>query len=263
MAVELLNSLQRQPTPTKFQSRSPNPPIRGAAIDPKAEPVSNLPEESPARNDSTTDESDHNTEPQDEDTHLAKATPLTHTNLVTSRRNALVSPDKDVTSFGGKQMGSIGEEAAQSQKSKTDGHDTAVHVFRDRMLSDTEDITSPKKVTTNTSSESRSIPKSKPKLGKIGGKAKSNIQREVQSSTFESEPTKLERLQDGNQQEADTIERKRPTAQNGRPTSSTEYSKTPSPPRATSEERANRKREQLKRELESKSQKAVKKKRKF
>ena len=106
---------------------------------------------------------------------------------------------------------------------------------------------------------------SKPKLGKIGGKGKLgkvggigsiSIQNEAAASK-ESEETVNPKCEASDQTAATKIsepETRGRTLQ--RPLEL-------SPPRETSQERANRKREQLKRELESKSQAAAKKKRRF
>ncbi len=106
---------------------------------------------------------------------------------------------------------------------------------------------------------------SKPKLGKIGGKGKLgkvggigsiSIQNEDAASNNSEEPVNP-RCEASDQTAATKLlepETRGRTAQ---------QPLEPSPPRETSQERANRKREQLKRELESKSQAAAKKKRRF
>lgn len=103
-------------------------------------------------------------------------------------------------------------------------------------------------------------PKTKMKLGKIGGKGKALTAGEsgpknlaMQSTTPSNSNPVGEDLHN--------VTRTSPSSKSLRGRSGVN-SKSPSPPRETSEERANRKREQLKRELETKSH-AVKKKRKF
>ncbi|CAF9934435.1 MAG: hypothetical protein ALECFALPRED_005946 [Alectoria fallacina] len=139
------------------------------------------------------------------------------------------------------------------------------------------------------SAKTHSVPKSKPKLGKIGGKGRDH------SPEIPAVPrTKLKLGKIGgigrlgkiggtgsgsNQHEGapsnrseDPVSPKRETRdQTAAPMPSEPERRgrkiqrppEPSPPRETSQERANRKREQLKRELESKSQAATKKKRRF
>lgn len=115
------------------------------------------------------------------------------------------------------------------------------------------------------SPESAAVPITKPKLGKIGGKGKLGKVGGTGSVSDKNESAPSNRPQDlvspkreaSNQTAAPIIsepERSGRTVQ--RPSE-------PSPPRETSQERANRKRAQLKRELESKSQAATKKKRRF
>ena len=108
--------------------------------------------------------------------------------------------------------------------------------------------------------------KSRPRIGKIGGKA--NLYTESSKPAVAS-PTRLtgpmitkvntETGSDKTKQRGSTLKASEPT-RIGRPTV---QPRSPSPTRETSQERANRKREQLKRELESKGQAGAKKKRKF
>ena len=111
--------------------------------------------------------------------------------------------------------------------------------------------------------ESSAVPKSKLKLGKIGGNAKLGkigaigfAPGQDQGATLNqpSVSPKTEALDQNNAPK--TLERER----KGR---SDQLLRGHSPPRETSRERANKKREMLKRELESKSQAVPKKKRRF
>lgn len=109
-------------------------------------------------------------------------------------------------------------------------------------------------------------PKLKPRLGRIGGKTKSNKDGETQNQN----PI-LERIPLHVSSEVDTIQVEGskhhplfPEALEPSRTGRTSVRlKSPSVPRETSQERANNKREILKRELESKSNARAKKKRKF
>ena len=114
--------------------------------------------------------------------------------------------------------------------------------------------------TRNTAAES------KPRIGKIGGKTNMNTERgkpAVASPTRVTGPmitqVNIEPVSDRTKQRRGTLKASEPV-RIGRPTVQT---RSPSPMRETSQERANRKREQLKRELESKGQASAKKKRKF
>lgn len=108
-------------------------------------------------------------------------------------------------------------------------------------------------------------PKPKAKLGKIGGKAKTTSNTSINPSSSngispkpeEIKPTLHTRLK--SQTEKGSV----PADERARGARATVRPESFSLPRETSQERANRKREQLKRELEIKSQAGAKKKRKF
>lgn len=141
----------------------------------------------------------------------------------------------------------------------------------------------------NSPSKTHLVPKSKPKLGKIGGKGKTSSPKTPALPT--SKPKlgkiggggKLAKVHgigpvSGQNEDAasdmpeDPVSPKREVRDRTAAPKTLEPEKRGrtvqqpserSPPRETSQERANRKREQLKRELESKSQAATKKKRRF
>jgi len=106
------------------------------------------------------------------------------------------------------------------------------------------------------------VTKSKPKLGKIGGISKMYQVGALQRQASQPTAAALEepQLKSGHNLKRDTERFSAPIVAVSRGQSSP---KAPSPPRETDEEKANKKREQLKRELESKSQARAKKKRKF
>ena len=117
----------------------------------------------------------------------------------------------------------------------------------------------------DSSPEPPAIPLSKPKLGKIGGKGK--IGRLGGAGTVSNQnegraSTKQEDIVNPKREVRDQNAVPKPVEPERRGRN-VEQPPEPSPPRETSQERANRKREQLKRELENKSQAAVKKKRRF
>ncbi len=112
------------------------------------------------------------------------------------------------------------------------------------------------------------VPKPKGTLGKIGGRAKREKESEVQDppatvkANMPEDNNTIDYVSQGGRQ----LTRPPPATVTGR----TRFQPQPSPPpppapppRETSQERANNKREELKRQLESKSNANVKKKRKF
>ena len=107
----------------------------------------------------------------------------------------------------------------------------------------------------DSSPETPTIPTSKPRLGKIGGKG---MLGNLGGTTSNKQEAFVSPKQEARDQNASP----QPVEPEGRGRTAQQPPE-PSPPRETSQERANRKREQLKRELESKSQAAIKKKRRF
>ena len=108
--------------------------------------------------------------------------------------------------------------------------------------------------------------KARPRLGRIGGKAKGNKESETLNQT-----DILEQIRSHESNEVDTMQAEESErhllnpeiSESTRIARTSVRSKSPSGPRETSQERANIKRETLKRELESKSNARVRKKRKF
>ncbi len=107
----------------------------------------------------------------------------------------------------------------------------------------------------DSSPETPMLPTSKPKLGTIGGKGKLG---KIGGTTSKKQEASVSSKQEARDENATP----KPVEPEGRGRTAQQPPE-PSPPRETSQERANRKREQLKRELESKSQAAIKKKRRF
>ena len=117
----------------------------------------------------------------------------------------------------------------------------------------------------DSSPETPAIPMSRPKLGRIGGKSKPGKLGGTGSDSGQNEGT-------ASNKEEDSVSPKwgpREQTSTSRPTEPERRARTleqppePSSPRETSRERADKKREQLKRELENKSQAGSKKKRRF
>lgn len=115
------------------------------------------------------------------------------------------------------------------------------------------------------SPEIPAVPKTKPKLGKIGGKGKLGILGGAGSVSDKNESTPSNRPEDLISPKREARDRSAAPiiAEPERGGRTVQRPPENSPPRETSQDRANRKRAQLKRELESKSQAATKKKRRF
>lgn len=117
----------------------------------------------------------------------------------------------------------------------------------------------------DSSPEIPAIPTSKSKLGKIGGKGtlgKVGGTSSVSSRNENIVSNKQQYAVSPKEEARDRIADSKSIEPEGRGRTDQQRPE-PSPPRETSQERANRKRAQLKRELENKSQTAVKKKRRF
>ena len=115
------------------------------------------------------------------------------------------------------------------------------------------------------SPEAPTVPAPKPKLGKIGGKGKLGKVGGTGAVYSQNESTAPRMQEDPLSPKQGTKGRivaptSRDPMMRGR---MVQQPPEPSPPRETSQERADRKRAQLKRELENKSQAAIKKKRRF
>jgi len=125
-----------------------------------------------------------------------------------------------------------------------------------------EDLaTDSKPVKSNLPAEASAVPKSKTKLGRIGGRPKSDSNKESDATPRRDTATPFSKL--GAQAEVHGYESTKPQRDSVRFGRAGNQPQTPSQPRESSQDRANRKREQLKRELESKRQTGAKKKRKF
>lgn len=235
---------QRQSTPTKFSTKTSE--RQGLVGDTELRNSENLGEKSPDENGSTTDESDDNLQPS---------------------RSKTLSPGEDAASAGSPESNikcmqseqmDLDDESLSTSTSDIDKSPAKIYPI----------LKSRKKLGKiggkgkDCSPDAPAIPTSKPKLGMIGGKGKGggvglmSIQNE--SSAWKNQ----EDIVSSKREVKDPLAA--PTSmepvRRGR---TTEQPPEPSPPRETSQERADRKRAQLKRELENKSHAAVKKKRRF
>lgn len=209
-----------------------------------------------ANSDSTTDESD-----QELRSPWPKSIPLREKSLehnaasIITRENTPISPQ----SGSGKKVGHEAEQdpmrfrgadISKDHDSSSDGHGT--HAGSREVESGTPD----------------QIPASKlkaPKLGRVGGKG--NVGKTNKSHAYASHipPTLASSSSPSGVSflSTDVGALARVEAGSERGSRTAVQSQAPSPPRETSQERANRNREKLKRELETKSHAGVKKKRKF
>lgn len=153
---------------------------------------------------------------------------------------------------------------------RNEGDGFKSHLSVSDILSPLENHTEYKPASENVLSEPlnsvETIPKPKSKLGRIGGKGRLEKGSGTDNNTMEERPTistNLTRIVPADlksEVEKQVSEDVLGVTRLGRPNI---WSKSPVAPRENSQERANRKREQLKRELENKSSAALKKKRKF
>ncbi|KAF4556039.1 Hypothetical protein D9617_2g060060 [Elsinoe fawcettii] len=119
----------------------------------------------------------------------------------------------------------------------------------------------PQEASEQTATSGKPKTEKKPKLGTIGGKRTKIADDKDLVSTVVQTPRNLEGA--GGESEADAIKHRSPSSSEARGREATVTVSRSSPPRATSEERANRRREELKRQIESKPVGGAKKKRKF
>lgn len=197
-------------------------------------------------NDSTTDESDDNLQPP-------RSKPVT-----SAQYEALASSPENNTRCMQSERMDFDDEILSASASDIDKGPVKAHPIS-RSRQKLGKIGGKGK---DTSPEAPAIATSKPKLGKIGGKGKGGgvglVSKQNESTAWKNQ----EGFVSSKQEETDPLatptsmdpEKRRVNA---------EQPPEPSPPRETSQERADRKRVQLKRELENKSHTAVKKKRKF
>ena len=145
-------------------------------------------------------------------------------------------------------------------------YDTSSGSDDDRMDLDRKAIVG-SKVTSNNKKAvwASSVPKAKARLGKIGGKGNAGNGSDSQGLACQSQSASSVQPQPNGKPEGNEGDWGKPTKtpESGRINEATGQPKTPSPPRESEQERADKKREQLKRELESKSHAAAKKKRRF
>ena len=235
---------QRQSTPTKVAVKTSQ--RQGLIEDTELKISDNLGERNPDENDSTTDESDDNLQPS-----RTKAPTSTGDEALAS------SPENNTRCMQSERM-DLDDESLSASVSDIDKSPAKTHPIP-KSRQKLGKIGGKGK---DCSHDAPAILASKPRLGKIGGKGKGDgvglvsnqdegTAGKNQGDSVSSKHEAMDPLAAPTSMEH---ERRRRTA--GQPPE-------PSPPRETSQERADRKRAQLKRELESKSHVAVRKKRRF
>ena len=235
---------QRQSTPSKFSVKTLE--RQGLVGDTELKSSDNLGEKNPDENDSTTDESDDNLQPS-----RSKPVP-------SGEDEALASSPESNTKYMHSEQMDLDDESLSASASDIDKSPAKTHPIQ-KSRQKLGKIGGKGK---DGSPDAPAIPTSKPKLGKIGGKGKGSgvglVSGQNKSTALTSQEDSVSSKQGATDPLAAPMsmepERRGRTA---------EQPPEPSPPRETSQERADRKRAQLKRELESKSHAAVKKKRRF
>ena len=235
---------QRQSTPTKFSTKTLE--RQDLIGDTELKIPDTLGEKNPDENDSTTDESDDNLQP-------SRAKPLP-----SGEDKALASSPEDNTKCMHSEKMDLDDESLSASASdivKSPATPHSIPNSRQKLGK----IGSKSK---DCSPDPPVIPKSKPKLGKIGGKGRGGSGGLVSSQNGSTAWKNQEDIASSKQEVTDPLAA--PTSMEpDRRGRTAEQPPEPSPPRETSQERADRKRAQLKRELENRSHTAVKKKRRF
>ena len=203
----------------------------------------NLGEKNQDENDSTTDDSDDNIQP-------SSSKPLP-----SGEDEALASSPENDTHL--EQM-DVDDESLSASTSDIDKSPAKTHSIP-KLRQKLGKIGGKSK---DRSPDAPTIPKSKPKLGKIGGKGKGGGVELVSSQNKSAAWKNQEDVANSKQGATDLLAAPM-SMEPGRRGRTAEQPPEPPPPRETSQEKADRKRAQLKRELESKSHAAVKKKRRF
>ena len=235
---------QRQSTPTKFSTKTSE--RQGLKGDTELKISDNSGEKSPDENGSTTDDSDDNLQP-------SRSKPLS-----SGGDEALASsPENNTKCMQSEQM-DLDDESSSASASDIDKSPAKTHPI----LKTRQKLGKIGGKGKDYSPDAPAIPTSKPKLGKIGGKGK-GVGLGLSSSQNESNAWKNEEDIVSSKQESTDRLAAPSSMEPERRSRTAEQPREPSPPRETSQERADRKRAQLKRELENKSHAAVKKKRRF
>ena len=235
---------QRQPTPTKFPTKTFQ--RQGLVGDTELKISDDLGEKNPDENDSTTDESDDNLQPS-----RSKSLP-------SGEDEALASSPEIKTKCMHSEHMDLDDESLSASASDIDRIPAKTHPIP-KSRQKLGKIGGKGK---DCSPDAPAIPITKPKLGKIGGKGNGGgvglVSSQNKSTTWKNQ----EDIASSKEEATDPLAAPTSTelSRRGR---TVEQPPEPSPPRVTSQERADRKRAQLKRELENKSHTAVKKKRRF
>ncbi|KAL2042108.1 hypothetical protein N7G274_005296 [Stereocaulon virgatum] len=220
-----------------------------------------------AENGSTTDDSDFDVELSE----TAKVSPRTGTRPETggtsTRKTRRMPLATEIEENGHGASAVLQNKYALSKLtdvSKT--YDTSSESDDNRMDLDRKAIVG-SKVTSNNKKvvQASNVPKVKARLGKVGGKVNAGNGSDSKGVACQSRSASSSQPQPNGKPEGNQGDWGKPiqTPESGRADQAIVQPENYSPPRESEQERANKKREQLKRELESKNHVAAKKKRKF
>ena len=241
---------------------------KGQGLDLKSKDPNPSPAERLEDDGSTTDDSDFDVQPS----KPAKVSPRDGARLkiggASARKTAQTPLTAEVEEGGPVEGAALKVKHSLSKpKGFSKMHDATSSSDEDAMDVDDDAMVGLKATSNNkTIAQVPSVSKPKPKLGKIGGKGNADKERGSQRAARQSEPPLSVEAQPNNKpdgKEGNVRESTLKTPEIARLGRVTTQFQAPSPPRETEQERANKKREQLKRELESESHAGAKKKRKF
>ena len=260
--------MQRQPTPPRLEATLPSHSRADTKEKNESIPKDHIQHEED--DDSTTDDSDHGSQPtppihsSPKDKSATSGEYLYRPHITPSR----FLPTSDIDSTEKSHRLHHQEEKVSTQSMENPTEQSPMSNFGDQADEGQKDLAADTKIFADDNpAETSAVPKSKGKLGKIGGK--STIARDYEpnddsyldanSPVSKGDAASYQRI------ESDTAKFKSPRkipgpARIGRVGGKVEA---PPPPRESSRDRADKKREQLKRELESKSLAGAKKKRRF
>ncbi len=250
-------------TPPKIQAKQGS--NKGKSRDPGLNNQDSNPVEHQENSGSTTDDSDFEVQPSKPTNASAvaqkrlNASPANAFNIAQGLQKARADSFAQVVDTSSPRKEFVANPDLHSK-----GIDTASSSEGDGTEIDNQHMVASKPVLNDKTSSTAAKPK--PRIGKIGGKA--NLDKESSKPAVASPAnvagpmkTKVNAKPDSDtMNERESILKASEPARVGR---ATVQPRSPSPTRETSQERANRKRERLKRELESKGQAGAKKKRKF
>ena len=233
------------------------------ANDPSLSPEERLQEIS-----STTDDSDADVQPSKSTEVSPQAVTRLQNHRPSARETAQIPPTQEIEGADrGNRAALQNRDPSSKAKDISDIHDASSNSNGTAINLDKDTVTSCKAAAHNKMADQvHTTPKPKSKLGKIGGKGNVGKASDLQVVANQKDPTRsVERQANGKTSGKGRIETKPSLGvpEQGTISGATVQPQASSPPQENSQERANKKREELKRELENKSHIGAKKKRKF